>query len=501
MSLSTPATVCFVACHGGPADHFAAFAEGLTRDRVTVQVHATGAALSTLNGRQGVRVSPFSLTNLSSSEEDALARKIAKAHEKAAVLFTDVGHPFADKVQRAFALYAKNVRRIAYYDNPERYVPGGYSDVASKITRNAQIVAFANETLVRDGIQSAPGIDVDLSMTRRVGIGYYPVAKAEALFARRLQEHDARRKELFAKYGIVDQGQKLLVYFGANNEEYFTKAFPAFLSFLTEAIAQSDLSRFVILHQGHPGAKAENRDGKELTAWCETNKASNRAPKIVISDSESDIVQIAADSALYYQTSMGPQFVLEGIPTIQVAHETYGDILARANLCTKVTTANTLIDALSNIAPFGKEESHKDALKQALGVRADCSETVKKTIREIEVAKTVDALKVALKRAFNNECALRPKFVFQVSKMMQAHGASGMVSTLKYAYDSKDSYLRLSCATIAHTILKRSSDLNKVFLAEARSQLSTPALGLVRMACMQLSVEALTSPVYNGTFS
>ena len=38
-------TVCFIACHGGPADHFATFAEDLVKKGHTVHVFAAGPAL------------------------------------------------------------------------------------------------------------------------------------------------------------------------------------------------------------------------------------------------------------------------------------------------------------------------------------------------------------------------------------------------------------------------------------------------------------------------
>lgn len=310
--MSTSATVCFVACHGEPAEHFAAFADNLARDRCPVQVHATGPALAAFNGRR-VQAKPFSLTDLSAADEDTLAIKIAKANAKATVVFTDIGHPFADKIQKAFALHARNVRRIAYYDSPEKYVPGGYSDVATKIMMNAETVAFANEKLVTEGVQSAPGKAIDLSKVRRIGIGYHP--------------------------------------------------------------------------------------------------------------------------------------------------------------------------------------------DPALGVQAEWPETLKKTIRDMELIKTVNTLGQALRNPFEKDNELSPKSIFQVSRMMQVHGVKAMVSTLKYAFDSKNPLLRLSCATIAHTILKKSPDLNLSFLAEVRSQLTTPSLYFLRLLCMQVSAHAREYPVYQGTFS
>ncbi len=56
-----------------------------------------------------------------------------------------------------------------------------------------------------------------------------------------------------------------------------------------------------------------------------------------------------ADAAFYYQTSMGPQFVLAGIPTVQIAHETYQDILVKNKLSPSVTDVEQFLDVLDEI--------------------------------------------------------------------------------------------------------------------------------------------------------
>lgn len=103
MSFSaSAAAVCLIACHGGPADHFATFAESLSKKVGAIEIYASGPALKKFQER-GIEVkAPFSLDAISPEEEDALAGQIARACSKAAVVITDVGHTFDIKIQKAF---------------------------------------------------------------------------------------------------------------------------------------------------------------------------------------------------------------------------------------------------------------------------------------------------------------------------------------------------------------------------------------------------------------
>ena len=127
------AIVCFIACHGGAADHFATYAETLTKRGYDVQIYATGPALKKFQERGITVKSSFSLDNLTSEEEDNLARIIAKTCSGASIVLTDVGHVFDVKIQKALSLPAIKASRLAYYDNPEPFVPGGYSSTAAEV--------------------------------------------------------------------------------------------------------------------------------------------------------------------------------------------------------------------------------------------------------------------------------------------------------------------------------------------------------------------------------
>ena len=332
--------IVFIACHGGPADHFATYAETLKEQGHEVQVYATGQALKKFQDRKIEVKIPFSLENLGMEAQNLLATEIAKTCSKAAMVFTDVGHEFAVKMQEALAEYAPKIPRAAYYDNLEGFVPGGYSSTFAKVSQKANIIVFANRALMDAEIYSEPGEKIALYDKRLYRIGYYPVASAEAILERRKKEHTAKRAEFLAKQGIEDKGQKLLVYFGGNNTEYFSEAFPAFLSFLLEAP-----DNIVVVLQQHPGAKEKNEDGKRVKEWNEGSGKQN----VILSDFSSDEAQVLADAALYYQTSMGPLFVLGGIPAIQIGHEVYKDIVVKNDIAPTATSATELANVLKGL--------------------------------------------------------------------------------------------------------------------------------------------------------
>lgn len=376
--------VCLLVCHGGPADHFATYAEVLTEQGYDVHIHAaTGPALKKFQ-ELGIEVkSAFSLDNLNLQEEEHLAQAIAKTCSTASFVLTDVGHVFDKKLQKALRVYAIKVPRFAYYDNPESFVPGGYSSTAAAVMREAEGVLFANANLAKSSIYSEGGKVVDLSDKKRVGIGYYPVSHAEKIASRRKFERDSLRSRFLTKNEIEDKRQKVFVYFGGNNQEYFLKAFPAFLSFLEQASRQVDLRNIVIVFQQHPGAKAENQDGTQILEF--SSKVG--MPKILFSDLSGDDVQVIADAAFYYQTSMAPQFVLAGIPTIQIGHETYADILVRNHLIPTVNNATQFVCTVEDLLKAGINEPQKELILSGLGFREEWPKALKKVINESSLVK------------------------------------------------------------------------------------------------------------------
>jgi hypothetical protein len=326
--------ICFIACHGGPADHFATFAESLQQ---RVEVYATGPALAKFQER-GIEVR-YSFS-IDPEKEDALAAQIAKMCAHYSVVITDLGHPFDIKLHKALAACTPHVRHLAYYDNPEPYVPGGYSTVAAEVMSLADGTLFANAHLAE------------------TGIGYYPIQHAEKIAKRRLHERSFVRQTFFQKHNLEDTGQKVLVYFGGNNETYFSQALPAFLNLLE----QSHPDNTLIVLQQHPGAKQKNLD-REAVAHT----------SIIVSELNTEEAQVLADAALYYQTSMSPQFVLAGIPTIQIGHEPYEDILVKNHLCPSVTTLEQW--KACNLTP---QDIPRAIILDGLGIRENWLENLQK---------------------------------------------------------------------------------------------------------------------------
>ena len=202
---------------------------------------------------------------------------------------------------------------------------------------------------------------------------------------RRSTEKPAIRHTFFEKNGLSDKGQKVLVNFGGNNEEYFSKALPAFLSLLKDGMGQTDFTNLVIILQQHPGAKAKNIDRNNFEHWTYTHRETPQAPKMFISDFSSDDAQTLPDGALYYQTSMGPQFVLAGIPTIQIGHETYEDILIKNRLSPSVISVDQLISVIEGLN-YPKGEVHQGLILDSLGIKKNWLQTLEIAIKKANIA-------------------------------------------------------------------------------------------------------------------
>lgn len=175
--------------------------------------------------------------------------------------------------------------------------------------------------------------------------------------------------------------KKVLAYFGGNNEEYFKEAFPAFLKILSEAVEQEDLSNYVVVLQQHPVAKVKNIDGLLAQEWIKNHSENPWAPQMIISDKSSDDMQVLADGALYYQTSMGPQFVLAGLPVAQVGHETYEDVLVRGKLCSSVTSSADFVQSITAMEPKAVTEEQKIQIFKSMGMNENWFEVLKQVVK------------------------------------------------------------------------------------------------------------------------
>ena len=322
----------FVAFHGGPADHFGVFADQLEKEGVEVYLYASGPAYDKLKQRSDVRL-------FSAEEVDQIANECAECD----VVITDVGHPLDIQLHEALEKRAPLAIRCCYYDNQESFVPGGYSETAAKVMQLADRTLFANANLVSD-----PAFQ---RVKERIGIGYYSTKHAERIATLRKEGKARARKVLLEALGIEEAGQQLFVFCGGNNSVYFEKALPAFLK-LTKNSNQ------VFVLQQHPGAVASGIE-RELV----------KDVPVYLSPVSSEESLVAADAVLYYQTSMAPLFLLAGIPTIQVGHERYEDVLVRQGLCPAVTNPEEWEAALKTLGDSSLID--RETLLKGIGVRED----------------------------------------------------------------------------------------------------------------------------------
>ena len=118
-------TICFVACHGGPADHFATFAQELEERGYRVELYGSGPALKKFEARNAHNLHTFS----TEESAHALVEQLAPYN----LVITDLGDHFDVELHLAMKEAAPNTPCYTYYDNAEPFVPGGYSEVAEKV--------------------------------------------------------------------------------------------------------------------------------------------------------------------------------------------------------------------------------------------------------------------------------------------------------------------------------------------------------------------------------
>jgi hypothetical protein len=320
--------VYFLTSHPNSSNHFVEFIEAMQQEGIECGVIPTDNVKSKFTN---VRI-------LDPSEIKGPAIVVADyAFQNLEALFTKWHHTNPD------------IELALYYDNPEKFVPGGYSEDFAKVAKVADTILFANANLVSSGIEKAPNEKIDLEGKKKMGIGYYPTKEAKEIIKKRAESQQIR-KDLFEQLRIEDKGQQIYAYMGGANEEYFEKAFPAFLDILSK----SELENAIVVLQQHP--RAGNRDTKLLEQF------SFNIP-ICVSKMQNCQTLAIADVVLYYQTSMAPQFVFGDIPKIiQIGHNTYTDVLVRHGI-TSVTSSEQLQEAL-----LQQKTINKTLLKIALGM-------------------------------------------------------------------------------------------------------------------------------------
>jgi len=321
-------SICFVVCNFGPAAHFSEFIPALTSEGREVKVFASERVYEKM-ADCGFDVERF-------SETESEAERVATLTSMAQVIITDLGKTFSTTLHRKLqSLCADDTKRIAYWDNPESFVPGGYSE------ESAQTIALANYVVTATHLSSPPcfakDTPIDLSEKEVSSLGYFPIEQGERIAKQRATDHATKREEFLTSKGLSLSTQ-LCVLIGGNNTDYFDLAIPALRDqLLTLKMAGIDLNQWVFLIQQHPAARAEGSDIQQLTEL---------APHIIISDMLTDDALVIADCLLYRQTSMAPQFVAAGIPTIQFGPSPYQDLLAINHLCLTANTPEQLQAAL-----------------------------------------------------------------------------------------------------------------------------------------------------------
>lgn len=366
MTTSDMDPIYFVVCHPGPANHFQVFVDSLTAEGKEIRVISSDLISSRFSNIE----SSFSLKDLSVEERAQLAETIAKTCASAKAVITDVGDTFDIELQEALEKFAPQVARFAYYDNFSLSVPGEYGIIAPKVMQKAQTILFGNANLEREELP-------DLADKKKIGIGYYPTKEAEeAALERTPEKRQAIYDKLVEAHPSIKKDLSVWVYFGGANSEYYDEAFPAFLTILETAIQREDLSNRLLVVHRHPRASDEG-DKNKLERWLQQHQDHAHLPKIVISTLTSKEAQVVADTAFYYQTTMSPQFVLAGIPTIQIGHKTYADIPVELGLVPSVTSA----DMLAKACEIQDKKDVKETLMQGLGIKVNWNDILKEALK------------------------------------------------------------------------------------------------------------------------
>lgn len=304
-------TVCFVTAHPGSAEHFAEFSKVCEERQIPHQVFA-GQSVSSKFAIPVIEIEPSDLSTIQEAVSDATC------------VITDVASEKWAELHLWLAKEHPEIRRICYYENPEPYVPGGYSETAAKVIESAQEVFFANKHLAC-GVE--PPVDLSGKVTK--GIGFYNRKNADQIL--HLKKDPAQLLSL--KNSVTDPNNKILVYIGGANKAYYEEAFPHFVGMLlTTLIHQPEiLENTTFLLQQHPRAKAEgNRDAMLLEQSLAQMELPNGFQMLISPLSTVEVLAIA-DKVLYFQTSMAAEFAMAKVPLIaQVGHEPFPDVLMRA---------------------------------------------------------------------------------------------------------------------------------------------------------------------------
>lgn len=326
VGVPTAKTVCFLACHPNGGNHLSDYYTSLSQGYSAAFI-GVDKGFETAERK---KISPIKrldtekpLSEMSNEEQKKLARSTAKKVIQVAThLIADVGSPFTKYVFKELKALESKVIKMAYHDNHEPFVPGGYTELAIQTFAHADHAVYANKTMAEDN---------------GFGIGYFDFSKVDTyrLF-RSTQIQATKRKNLFNSFGIADKGQKLMVYLGGANKVYSEQAFPAFAKLLRESAEKGVLDHAVVMLQRHPRASNEDKEAFEALQ--------KDFPKLTfaVSPLDFDSSLAVADLVCYYQTSASLFLPLAGIPAFQVGHEPFDDTPYRHGLLKFASTVENL---------------------------------------------------------------------------------------------------------------------------------------------------------------
>ncbi len=366
-NFATISQICFLACHPASTPFVQEAQSWCNNNSIQSEVYARDTAYERLQGK--VQELKSFAQSYSTETLDKLGDRVL--HEAAVevaysiskkfqAVICDVGSPFTSRVFEILSEKSPEIVRISFYDNPERYVPGGYSETAKKTLEKSHLILFANKNLSEGQILSTPNTEIELDTIERAGIGFSTLPQQIKTIkeGREEEKRTLLRKEILDQHNIEDKGQKIAVYYGGANSEYYEKAFPAFLTIIEGLSNESNSKAFeyVFIIQQHPRAKSEGIDAKKVEEMLMKYSSENegkKIPHIVISQTDFNSATKVADLALYYQTGSNTLFPACGIPTVQVGHETFKDILTSNEYIPSATSASEFVKALKTTEEKG----------------------------------------------------------------------------------------------------------------------------------------------------
>lgn len=374
-------SVCFVASHPNPADHFSEFVQVCEQRNIPCKVIVDKSRKESFASAKKAEIVAFDMTHMGEKELiDCVKREVAFQ----SLVITDIASKHWILLHQQLKQQFPGIQRAVYYDNPQSYVSEEYNQLAQELIEQVSIVFFANVHHADTGIFGpTKNVSIDISGKTRIGIGFYSKKDAEAIvdIKKNQKRREKIRRDFFHRHHIEDKNQSVYVYVGGANSIYYREAFPFFIKMLEDLALQSNsvLENKVIVLQQHPRAIQEgNQDGRILKTFRETHQL----PKnfyIVVSDLRTPEALSLADGVFYYQTSMAAQFVFANIPCIaQMSHDLYEDAVTRAGAFV-ARSAEELRQAMTN----PPQKISIERIEQSLGMSQNWQDSLVKFLQTV----------------------------------------------------------------------------------------------------------------------